>query len=120
MANEANLFCVVGQDIFLSALLDGPMMVPSGAHSPVVVLDHDSLESIGGPLIIETFFPARSFRRDSRSNPPKLIVRLGLTRSTLSRSDLVRWHFSDMDIVRLGDAIGGIAELVRARGISRK
>jgi hypothetical protein len=29
VANEANLFCVVGQDIFVSALFEGPMMMPS-------------------------------------------------------------------------------------------
>ena len=94
-ANEANLFCVVGQDIFVSALLDGPMIMPSRDRSPVVVLDHDLHEPTDLSPIIETFSLAITFPRDSGSNhTPKLMVRRGLTRSTLSRSDLVHWHFS--------------------------
>jgi hypothetical protein len=38
-ANEANLFCGVGQDIFVSALLDGPMMMPSSGGMPHFLLN---------------------------------------------------------------------------------
>jgi len=55
VANEANLFCVAGQDIFVSALFDGPMTMSSRDRSPVVVLDHDLHEYIDASPIIETF-----------------------------------------------------------------
>jgi len=71
------------------------MIMPSRDRSPVVVLDHDLHEPTDVSPIIETFSLAITFRRDSGSNhTPKLMVRRGLTRSTLSRSDLVLWHIS--------------------------
>src|SRR5262249_5487715 len=66
-ANEANLFCPVGQDILSFGLSAEPTIMPTCASTLVIVLDLDLHESIAQLTIVETLL-SRSFRPSSRTH----------------------------------------------------